>query len=352
MKALVSSLNFNPGHFSHLVANYKLFEDLGFKPYLFINRALSIMDTNDMYDKVYDLKGFSKADIQIAVFWFPSLNNIIQIIKLKLFFKSRIIYVFHEPFDSFINYYMSGFGFFKICKIYLINLVNILTIFLSDSVVLPSNSAISLYKKKYKYFNKDFTLIPLMFDDESSNIITVEDKCFISYIGTVAADHAFDKFVTFAQGALQNKWFTNYTFLIATSSLIPQSEKNKLNKYFLDGKIVFSEGSFMSNETINNFYEKSVIVWNAYNRSMQSGVLPKSFMFGTPVLLLKKNANEFVDDNKNCILLESNSDINEIKEAINIILKNKVEFSNNCRLKFLSTFYYKSKIENFKKITE
>lgn len=352
MNALIVSLNFNPGHFSHLIANYKLFEELDYKPFLFINDSFTKMDVDNKYDKIYNLNNFKKTEIGVAVFWFPSLNNIWQIVKLNIFFKSKIVYVFHEPFDSFKNYYKSGFGVIKILKIFLINLLNILILFLSDSVILPSNSSLLLYKKKYKWINKNFRSIPLIFDDESDGIIEIDNKKFISYIGTVAADHAFDKYVNFAEKAMQNCWFKNFTFLIATSSTIPEVERKRLKKFIDNGKIVIVEGSPMSNQEINEFYNKSAVVWNAYNRSMQSGVLPKAFMFGTPVILLEKNANEFVNNKKDCVFLSNNEDTLEIKEAINFIEFNQKEFKNNCRDKFLSTFYYKSKIEIFGKLIE
>lgn len=53
MNALIVSLNFNPGHFSHLSANYQLFKAIGYKPYLYVNRAFKKMDEEDIYDKIY-----------------------------------------------------------------------------------------------------------------------------------------------------------------------------------------------------------------------------------------------------------------------------------------------------------
>ena len=51
MNALIVSLNFNPGHFSHLIANYKLLEDVGYKPYLYVNEAFNKMDNAYLLDK-------------------------------------------------------------------------------------------------------------------------------------------------------------------------------------------------------------------------------------------------------------------------------------------------------------
>ena len=106
----------------------------------------------------------------------------------------------------------------------------------------------------------------------------------------------------------------------------------------------------MSNIKINNYFEKSVLVWNAYNRSMQSGVLPKAFMFGAPVVMLKKNENEFMQNKITGILIEDNNDVYEIKNAIEFILSKRDFFFVNCRFKFKESFYYKNKLDVFKKM--
>jgi hypothetical protein len=352
MNALIISLNFNPGHFSHLLANYQLFEEIGYKPYLYVNKSFKKMDEEDVYDKIYLLKGLDAANVGVAVFWFPSLKNIWAIFNLRFFLKARVIYVYHEPFDSIRNYYASGFGFRKILKICLINLVNFPILLFSNKIILPSSNSLALYEKKYKWINNNFVMMPLLFDDEGNDLIKIDGKIYISYIGTVAADHAFDKFVNFAVSAIENGWFLEYQFLIATSSIIPQKERNQIESFVASKRIHIHEGSPMTNNTINGYYEKSAVVWNAYNRSMQSGVLPKSFMFGTPVIVLKKNANEFIENKITGLLIDNNNDVLEIKEAIESILSKNQIFFANCRTKFKNTFYYKSKIDVFKKLFE
>lgn len=352
MNAIIVSLKFNPGHFSHLLANYKLFEELNYSPSLLLNPSFDRMDENNDYKKIYSLKGFKKGDIKVAVFWFPSIKNIWEIIKLRFIFKAKVIYVYHEPFDSIRNYYSSGFGFRKIVKICLINLVNFPILTFSNTIILPSSTSLSLYKKKYCRINNNYTMVPLLFDDEGNDFIKIENKKFISYIGTVAADHAFTKFVDFAVEAMKNDWFSGCQFLIATSSIIPLKENEKIRLFVINKKIFIQEGVPMSNKTINSFFEKSALVWNAYNRSMQSGVLPKSYMFGTPVIVMKKNENEFIQDGITGLLIEDNTNVIEIKEAVATVLSKKDFFFVNCRNKFKETFYYKNKVAVFKKMIE
>ncbi len=204
MNALIVSLKFNPGHFSHLVANYKLFEKLGFTSYLYVNKLFNKMDEKNEFKKLNsacEIKKITQINklekIDYAMFWFPSLQNLVEMIRLKFFYKAKIGYVYHEPFDSIKNYYDSGFRFKKIVKICLIHLLNITVLLLSNHVILPSQNSFDLYKKKYTFLNSNFILIDLIFDDEANGMVNPQIKKYISYIGTITANHAFNRFVDF-----------------------------------------------------------------------------------------------------------------------------------------------------------
>ena len=71
-------------------------------------------------------------------------------------------------------------------------------------------------------------------------------------------------------------------------------------------------------------------------------------MFGTPVIVLEKNENEFASDYAEGRLISDNKDVMEIEAAVRDVILNFECYKNNCRERFLSTFYYKnynSKIE-------
>lgn len=348
MNALVVSLKYNPGHFSHLIANYKLFEDCGYNSFLYIDKSFNIMDEFNEFNKINSSNKLNLLKtIDIAVFWFPSLKNIIEIIRLRIHYKTEIVYIFHEPFDSIKNYSLSGFTIKKILKIWLINLINIFVILLAHRIILPSSKANDLYKKKYSFINKKFTLIPLLFDNEALNIPENNQKKYMSYIGTIAPDHAFDCYINFIVSCIKNDWFPQLLFLIATKSDIPANAKRIIEPYLNNGKIVICEGHPMSNKEINAYYNESLIVWNAYNRSMQSGVLPKAYMFGAAIVGSYHCNNEYIDNHVTGVLVEDNKNLIEIKNAVHEILNKKDLFILNSRQKFLATFYYKNKRKEF-----
>lgn len=353
MKALIVSLKFNPGHFSHLIANYKLLEELGYTSYLYVNPEFNKFDEQNNYSKINKFAELdSYQDIGVIVFWFPSFRNITEIIKARFSTKAKIIYFFHEPFESISAYRKAGFKIAKIFKIIAATIVNNVTAMLSDEVILPSSKAFNIYQKRYAFFNRSYHCMPLLFDDEAEHIKLEESsKKYISYIGTVAADHAFTNFVDFAVKYLEGN-LPEYNFLIATSSIIPPTEKAKLTKYLTGNRIKIFEGRPMKNEEINNHYLKSIVIWNAYNRTMQSGVLPKAYMFGAAVLALRKNDNDFVIDQTTGIIIDDNKDFFEIKQAVGHILARKEMYFCNSRDKFLSTFYYKKHILEFNNIIQ
>ena len=138
--------------------------------------------------------------------------------------------------------------------------------------------------------------------------------------------------------------------MIGTSSSINLELRNKLKFFQESNRLVIHDGNWLSNEEINIFFKDSIIVWNAYDRSTQSGILPKAFMFSTPVLGNSRIPNEFLIDYFNGIYLKDNTDNLEIVDAISVIIKNFEIFSLNSRHTFINKFHYGNYKFDFNKI--
>ena len=106
----------------------------------------------------------------------------------------------------------------------------------------------------------------------------------------------------------------------------------------------------MSDDEINAYYNSSIAVWNAYARTTQSGVLAKSFMFGTPALVMRKNLNEFTHDGQNVVAIDDNTNMEEIAAAIEKIYANRENFYHECRKEFEMSFYYRVYNSKFNEI--
>jgi hypothetical protein len=344
--ALVVSLNFTPGHFSHLTATYRLLAESGRVPALYVHPLFNAMDEQGVFRKLNAPAELAPLGLlRLAVFWFPSLKNLVEMARLRFRHGAKITYVFHEPFDSIANYRRAGFSRARIAKIVLINGVSMLTLCLAHEVILPSRVSYELYLDKYRWLNRHCHRIALLFDDEvPGGDIQLAAKDCIAYIGTVAADHAFDRFVDFVERAVTRGLLPGMTFAIATRSEIPQRERAILARLAASGRVVVQSGRALSTHEINAFYRRSIVVWNAYHRSNQSGVLPKAFMFGAAVIASRGLSNEFVDDRVTGILIGDNSNLSEIASAAAEICAHREKYASACRSKFLDTFYYRSKM--------
>lgn len=131
-----------------------------------------------------------------------------------------------------------------------------------------------------------------------------------------------------------NRTIVRLAFLIAT-----KSEFEVPKELLRSSRVVIRKGKPMSNDEINEYYASTYVVWNAYARTTQSGVLAKAFMFGTPAIVLRKNSNEFMRDGIEVVAIEDNTDNSQIVRAIQQIRNNFEIYSRNCRMQFQRLFF-------------
>lgn len=337
-QALIISLNFHPGHVSHMVASYKQCEELGYQSIYYVDSLF----VNFLPKGTRILKfGTDPCPItDLAIFLFPSQKNLPLIWKMN-HRGVKVVYIFHEPLSPMKDYRKAGFSYKYLAKLWVINRISQLTVKWSDIILLPSKKAVDFYEKNPLYSNNNYHYLPLMYDDEQKSSDKSISKYYFSYIGTVAADHSFDEFLSFVEWAIEKNKLPELKFLIATKSTFETSEILKKSN-----RVVIQQGRPLSDEEINAYYASTLVVWNAYARTTQSGVLAKSFMFGTPALVLKKNCNEFAHDGIEIKAIEENTNKEEIASAIETVKNNFSVYSENCRKRFLESFYYR-KYNNF-----
>ena len=339
---LIISLNFHPGHVSHMVASYKQMEELGYEVLYYVSeRFVPYLPTGSRIC-VYGKDKLPK--VNLALFLFPSQKNLLLILKLKRL-GAKILYIFHEPLAPLKEYKKAGFSYKYLAKLWLINRISALTVQWSNAVLLPSQKAVDFYNSNPLYRNQNCHYLPLMYDDERTDYLSLMKRRFISYIGTVAADHSFMEFLNFVETAILSEWMPELQFLIATKSefVIPE-------KLASSPRVIIHKAKPMSDAEINVHYASTYVVWNAYTRTTQSGVLAKSFMFGTPAVVLRKNLSEFTEDGQEVLAIEDNTSFKEISTAIEEILSRYNHYSSQARRRFESAFYYKQYNEMFRKI--
>jgi len=347
VKAILTSKRFNPGHVSHIEANAKLLKEQGFDVQFLVHDAfLSFPGSifNNFRACASDYISLSPGDLFIV--WFPSLSVLFDILLVRLLTSATVVYIYHEPYTSFVSYRKAGFSRIKALKVTIISIVSQLISSLSHKIIFPSiraYNAVPVARSNKKRYAK----INLLFPDEATVEQLKEHRNFISYIGTIAEDHAFEDFVRLIHFCIFNEKLTAYRFLIATRSIIPEKHSPIIEECISSGRLVVQSGTPMSNASTNDFYAQSYLVWNAYKRSMQSGVLPKAYMFGTPVIMSVSNQSEYFVDDFHGVLIPDQCSAKDFEHAILRVERNWKMVSNNCRQFFLSNFDYRALAAEF-----
>lgn len=341
-KALIISLNFHPGHVSHMVASYRQLEELGYESVYCVADGFVPYLPKDSKICVYGKDGV--AEVSVAVFVFPSQKNLLLIRKLKRQ-GAKIIYIFHEPLAPMSVYRKAGFSYKYLAKLWVINRISSLTVKWSDAVLVPSKKAEEFYHANPLYKNKNVHYLPLLYDDERTEQLAGKEREYFGYIGTVAADHSFTEYLQFVEWAIAENRLPQMKFLIATKSDfdVPQTLAES-------SRVVIQKGRPLSDAEINESYASTFVVWNAYARTTQSGVLAKSFMFGTPAIVLRKNLSEFTEEGQEVAAIDDNTSFEEIENAVLRITGDFEHYSSAARKRFEEMFYYRKYNETFSKI--
>lgn len=340
MRAILASKRFNPGHISHMEANCKLLEEQGFDVRFSVNEQFLSFPDCSMQGKASgfsDWVALGRGDLFIV--WYASVSVVFNLLFVRLFSRATTVYVYHEPYTSFSSYRAAGFSWLKTVRVTAISMVSRVICALSDKIILPSERAFQAMPAAQRQPHR-YAKINLMFADESGPKTQGLAREFVSYIGTIAEDHAFDEFVHLMQACVADRVLLPLRFLIATRSPVPEKHRVVIDQCVSSGRLVLQAGRPMTNAEINHFYASSFVVWNAYRRSMQSGVLPKAYMFGTPVLVSTSNQSEYFQEGVHGALLSARYTQHEFQHAITWLQAVWPGISGNCRTQYLQNFDY------------
>lgn len=347
--ALIVSLKAHPGHVSHLLASYKQCDEIGYEPYLYVAEGFKDFIPSS-FNTIYDDSSKIR-NVGLVIFLFPNPRNLLLLSRVKRQNKGiKVVYLFHEPLTNLDTYRKSGFTTIQMIKLVLVDVLERITVKTSDLVLLPSKRALDYYESNKHYKNPNYSIIPLLYDDESQLVYSQPERLYFSYIGTIASDHSYNEFVNFMLWAVENDRIPELSFLIATRNTVERTPR--IEKAIQSGRLKVVDGKPMTNEEINHWYASSVAIWNAYARTTQSGVLPKAFMFGTPAVVLRSNLTEYAHDKKEVVCVDENTNKEDLLKAVETIQSSFLTFSSNCRNCFLSNYYYRAHNEEFRELIE
>jgi glycosyltransferase involved in cell wall biosynthesis len=348
-RVAIISFKFSPGLCQHAIAYAKAMNAIGLEPELILNyKYKSVARQMEFsYRWHWDKEEYISTDIFMFINIHP--YNIYLSRQLKREGK-KIIYLYHEPWDGINNYKKEDA--FQMLKAMTAHTLSCMMLRYSSVVIVPSMYALNNYTKSDIRYNKNCFFIPLLFDDELSDGIDLIKKQYFSYIGHAVRGHGFDYFIKLVEFIA--KIDSQMKFCIATSTDLSQLiERNEMIKnLILEQRLILRHGKPLSNDQINKYYEESFCIYNMYRRTTQSGVLPKAFMFGVPVLASDIGSfPEFVEDGENGFIVK-NRDEGPIYNKLKIIRENIYSFSMQARRSFERYFYWKNNINMVKEMVD
>ena len=350
--AAVISLHFSPTHTSHLIAYGKLLRELGYVVnFVLDERYFPFADFSAVGLEV-PARHYLSSDsphLEVAVVCNSAVTNpkFVDMLRAR---DTEVFYVFHEPEPFWNRRVMQTEGWAKTVRFMLSTSFSIKTLRRSSGVIVCSSCALSLYQRHYQAYNSNVSNIPLLFDDEIGEARVAQmrnQKRTFGFIGTACRAHGFDEFVAFSKYAIRNGSSIPFAIVTAVDLTSILASDRELARLVRDARIRIQHGKRLSNEEINSHYLSSFGVWNVYRRSTQSGVLPRAFMAGSPVLATRIGSfPEYVSEGVTGELVDSGEDSEAILSAVDKMRENSADYVDGCRKAFMDTFYYKAHLNN------
>jgi glycosyltransferase involved in cell wall biosynthesis len=346
----ILSLRFNPGFLYLLKAYNKAIRALGGEPAFVLDEGYKQFPDLLNCAPIFGSEALGEQDWSHAIILNPSLMNKAAANMLKQR-GARILYIFHEPWQMSLSY-LRNEGLRDTLKAALAHRMTVPVLAMADTVILASQFALNLYRRVDLKHNPRAAYFPLIYDDDSRNSIEelLPAKQYFSFVGNLCRAHGFDQYVTVMRDALLSG--QDMRFLIASRFPLPRAiAEDPVLQGFTD-RVEIRCGLPLSDEEINRCYARSFCVWTVYRRSTQSGVLPKAYMFGSPVIASRVGSfPEFVQDGVNGRFADG-GDVRGILDRVEDMRASITSYAANCRKTFLDTFFYKARLNDLQHLLD
>lgn len=339
-RAAIVSLHFSPAFVSHMIALGRLMRELGYEvTFVLQEEYAQFVEFSRVGDTIFP-EGCFSAIFDVAVFCNAAVNNHALCAQLRKQ-GAIVFYIFHEP-DSVLNRLAEGW--WDIFKLIVARYSSIAMLKRCSEVIVPSHHAQELYKRYFSRYNRCVHTMSLLFDDEvGADTIILKEKRYFSFIGNAVKGHDFGGFIRLVKHSIRAG--SAVPFAIATKSdlSVLLSRDGELSRYVDENRVLIQHGRVLTNNEINRHNLTSFCVWNAYRCSTQSGVLPRAFMAGTPVIARRVGSfDEYVRSGVNGEFIESADDDDAILRTAEKIRQNLPMYVEGSRKTFMEKFFYKA----------
>lgn len=278
--AVLAVLRNSPGNVMRAVAQNRIFDELGFISYLYIEKELvEPFGLQEGYRLLHSEHEVLALRPRVLVINNMAVSNprFARAVRKQ---GGRVFYILHEPFQGIRRCLDEGIK--KQAKLIGVHALNVLTCLNVDEVLLPSEVSLCGYRKYMAWCNRNYRVFPLSYSDDGHNV-PHEERRYVSYIGTFAESHAASEFLGFVRYAAERD--DSIAFEIATCSTMADRIKGgPFDRLEREGRLVVTEGRNLSEVEIASAYGRAVCVWGAYRSSTQSGVAISSMQMGAPLI--------------------------------------------------------------------
>lgn len=341
----IFSLKFSPGHLAHVLALRSLLKELSIDVDIFLDTKYADYDRQMLNDIAYSGPLEAGARIDVAIFQNPSTKNSAVAGRLKSQFGTKVIYHYHEPYHSLRAY--AHEGLVQAAKILAAHYYSKGMLKISDVIIVHSRFAQENYMRRDIRFNLNNIYIPLMLDDESCPPPEPSHPAYFTFIGHAVPGHRFDLFLELIESGLLDETGTKYR-IVTRSDISWVLRRRGVRSLLGNGRLNILQGHPIATPVLNAALRSSLGIWSLYSRCSQSGVIPKAFMYGVPVLSSQVGSlAEFVKDGYNGVVCSSLS-VADIAVAVERMLATRATLSEGARRTFMDTFHYRNYLDQYR----
>lgn len=198
-------------------------------------------------------------------------------------------------------------------------------------VVLSSDEAMRLFKKRFPRFSGRLLRIPLLYEDLGNPGIDLARRRYLSFLGPPVKAKGPATFLSIVKNSeMENR---GYEFRLISRKAI--SDPSYLGHRNL--RIFFKQN--ISDEEIGELIKESIAIIAPYRTARQSSVVSTAYMYGVPVIATNIGGlKEVIDHERTGFLVNENAKLEEWMAGIDFVKKNMTELSARCRSHFVEEF--------------
>jgi glycosyltransferase involved in cell wall biosynthesis len=249
--------------------------------------------------------------------------NLVVALLAKLCHREALVAsVIHEPFKADKRVY----GLPRAIYIAFVELCQTALLAVSGAAIVPSQTALAVFRQRYPRFARPVYVIPLYFGEEAQDAGV--ERQYVTFLGHAAPVKGIARFFSLVESAVSLD--LPYRFQIATSSDI-DSYLDRLSPAARD-RLRAVRGDPLPDARLYEAAASSICVLALYETVMQSAVVPVALMRGTPVIATRLDGlTEVIEHGRTGWIVDLQAPDQQIFEAIRAVEGRLPEMSPQCR---------------------